>query len=89
MVRAALDQAKRDGMECVVRPRRRIFTPSRIVFERGRDARPARRSYKLKDAQWLYEKLGLKRVGAVARFRDRPTRPIGLRTLVYQNRRRT
>ena len=24
LVRAALDQAKRDGMECVVRPRRRI-----------------------------------------------------------------
>ena len=58
LVRAALDQAKRDGMECVVRPRRRI-SPS--VAERR--------------AIGFYEKLGLKRVGAVARFRDRADAP--------------
>jgi len=50
LVRAALDQAKRDGMECVV-----------LQAERR--------------AIGFYEKLGLKRVGAVARFRDRADAP--------------
>ena len=58
LVRAALDQAKRDGMECVVRPRRRTRLHA-IFMNRLRERRPFGRSRRETRTQavcdWFYD----------------------------------